>query len=99
MTTQKDNSVTPPLALSPEAAGLGFSAAASLAGSTEDQVAIASAITFIAGASITLPQVLVSAAYQWWLPAPFAIAAAISGALLLSHLLPALVRHIVHDER
>lgn len=77
----------------------GFSAAASLAGSSEDQVAIASAITFIAGASITLPPVLASAAYQWWRPAPFAIAAAIGGALLLSHLLPALVRHIVHDER
>lgn len=77
----------------------GFSAAASLAGSSKDQVAIASAITFIAGASITLPPVLASAAYQWWRPAPFAIAAAIGGALLLSHLLPALVRHIVHDER
>lgn len=77
----------------------GFSAAASLAGSTEDQVAIASAITFIAGASITLPPVIASAVYQWWRPAPFAIAAAIGGALLLSHLLPVLVRHIVHDER
>ncbi|MGH6631990.1 MAG: MFS transporter [Sphingopyxis sp.] len=77
----------------------GFSAAASLAGSTGDQVAIASAITFIAGASITLPPVIASAAYQWWRPAPFAIAAAIGAALLLSHLLPALVRHIVHDER
>jgi MFS family permease len=77
----------------------GFSAAASLAGSTEDQVAIASAITFIAGASITLPPVIASAAYQWWRPAPFAIAAVIGGALLLSHLLPVLVRHIVHDER
>ncbi|PQM27519.1 MFS transporter [Sphingopyxis lindanitolerans] len=77
----------------------GFSAAASLAGATEDQVAIASAITFIAGASITLPPVIASAAYQWWRPAPFAIAAAIGGALLISHLLPVLVRHIVHDER
>lgn len=74
----------------------GFSAAASLAGSTKDQVAIASALTFIAGASITLPPVVASAAYQWWRPAPFAIAAVIGGALLLSHLLP---RPIVHDER
>lgn len=61
----------------------GFSAAASLAGSAPEQVGIASAITLIAGASITLPPILASMAYQGWQPAPFAIAAAICGALLL----------------
>lgn len=73
----------------------GFSAAASLAGSAREQVGIASAITLIAGASITLPPILASMAYQGLRPAPFAIAAAICAALLLDQL----VRPIVHDER
>lgn len=73
----------------------GFSAAASLAGSAKEQVGIASAVTLIAGASITLPPILASLAYQLWQPAPFAIAAAIGGVLLLD----LLVRPIVHEER
>lgn len=78
----------------------GFSAAASLAGSAREQVGIASAITLIAGASITLPPILASMAYQGWRPAPFAIAAVICGALLLDHLArPPSGPAIVHDER
>jgi len=78
----------------------GFSAAASLAGSAKEQVGIASAITLIAGASITLPPILASMAYQGWRPAPFAIAAAICAALLLDHLArPLSDAAIVHDER
>lgn len=73
----------------------GFSAAASLAGSAREQVGIASAITLIAGASITLPPIVASIAYQGWRPAPFAIAAAICAVLLLDHL----VRPIVHEEQ
>ena len=73
----------------------GFSAAASLAGSAKEQVGIASAVTLIAGASITFPPILASLAYQWWQPAPFGIAGAI-GALLLLDLL---VRPLVHEER
>lgn len=73
----------------------GFSAAASLAGAAREQVGIASATTLIAGASITLPPILASMAYQWWRPAPFAIAVAIGVLLLLDHL----IRPIVHDER
>lgn len=61
----------------------GFSAAASLGGLSEHQVAIASAVTLIAGASITLPPIMASAAYQLWLPAPFAIASLLCGALLV----------------
>lgn len=78
----------------------GFSAAASLAGSAKEQVGIASAITLIAGASITLPPILASMAYQVWRPAPFAVAAAICAALLLDHLArPLSDPAIVHDER
>lgn len=78
----------------------GFSAAASLAGSAQEQVGIASAITLIAGASITLPPILASMAYQGWQPAPFAIAAAICAALLFDHLVrPLSDPAIVHDER
>lgn len=78
----------------------GFSAAASLAGSAKEQVGIASAITLIAGASITLPPILASMAYQGWRPAPFAIAAATCAALLIDHLArPLSDRAIVHDER
>ncbi len=78
----------------------GFSAAASLAGSAKEQVGIASAITLIAGASITLPPILASMAYQGWRPAPFAIAAVICGVLLLDHLArPLSDPAIVHDER
>lgn len=77
----------------------GFTAAASLAGAAEEQIGIASAITLIAGASITLPPILASMAYQWWQPAPFAIAALVCGALLVSCVLPARARTIVHDER
>lgn len=61
----------------------GFSAAASLGGLDEHQIAIASAVSLIAGASITLPPVIASAAYQLWLPAPFAIAAALCAGLLI----------------
>ncbi|MCW0200039.1 MFS transporter [Sphingopyxis sp.] len=70
----------------------GFSAAASLAGTAREQVGIASAITLIAGASITLPPIAASMAYQLWLPAPFAIAVAICGGLLLASLRPAPIR-------
>lgn len=78
----------------------GFSAAASLAGSAREQVGIASAITLIAGASITLPPIAASMAYQLWRPAPFAIAVAIAGGLLLASLRPASSGpNIVHDER
>jgi MFS family permease len=78
----------------------GFSAAASLAGSAKEQVGIASAITLIAGASITLPPILASMAYQEWRLAPFAIAAAAAAALLLDHLARAPSdSNIVHDER
>lgn len=77
----------------------GFSAAASLAGSAKEQVGIASAITLIAGASITLPPIVASMAYQGWRPAPFAIAAAIGGVLLLDYLRPEPAGAIVHDER
>ncbi len=78
----------------------GFSAAASLAGSAREQVGIASAITLIAGASITLPPIAASMAYQLWRPAPFAIAVAIGGGLLLASLRPASSGPgIVHDER
>lgn len=78
----------------------GFSAAASLAGSAREQVGIASAITLIAGASITLPPILASMAYQGWRPAPFAIAGAICAALLLDHLARRPSNQgIVHDER
>jgi hypothetical protein len=77
----------------------GFSAAASLAGSAKEQIGIASAITLIAGASITLPPILASMAYQGWRPAPFAIAALVCGALLVSSILPGPARPIVHDER
>ncbi|MBO9696645.1 MAG: MFS transporter [Sphingopyxis sp.] len=78
----------------------GFSAAASLAGSAREQVGIASAITLIAGASITLPPILASMAYQGWRPAPFAVAAAICAALLFDHLArPPSDPAIVHDER
>lgn len=78
----------------------GFSAAASLAGAAKEQVGIASAITLIAGASITLPPILASMAYQQWRFAPFAIVAAISAALLLDHLVrPSFDSNIVHDER
>ncbi len=78
----------------------GFSAAASLAGSAREQVGIASAITLIAGASITLPPIAASMAYQGWRPAPFAIAAVICIALLFDHLVRASSDPvIVHDER
>jgi hypothetical protein len=78
----------------------GFSAAASLAGSAREQVGIASAITLIAGASITLPPIAASMAYQLWRPAPFAMAVAIGGGLLLAGLRPAPSGPgIVHDER
>lgn len=81
----------------------GFSAAASLAGSAREQVGIASATTLIAGASITLPPILASMAYQWWRPAPFAIAVVIGALLLLDALVrrpaPASDPSIVHDER
>ncbi|MEX6725263.1 MFS transporter [Parapedomonas caeni] len=77
----------------------GFSAAASLAGADEDQVAIASAITLIAGASITLPPVLASATYQWWSPSPFAIAALITAGLLAGELSPRRRGAIVHEGR
>ncbi|WP_176593639.1 MFS transporter [Sphingobium sp. EM0848] len=73
----------------------GFSAAASLAGTAKEQVGIASAISLIAGASISVPPIAASMAYQIWQPAPFAIAAVIGGALLLDYL----VRPIVHDEQ
>ena len=54
----------------------------------------------VAGASITLPPILASMAYQGWRPAPFAIAAAICAALLLDHLArPLSDPAIVHDER
>lgn len=52
----------------------GFSAAASLGGTNEEQVAIASATSLIAGASIMLPPVVAAAAYEYWLGAPFALA-------------------------
>jgi len=61
----------------------GFSAAASLGGLNEHQVAIASAVTLIAGASITLPPIVASAAYQIWQPAPFAIATILCAVLLV----------------
>jgi len=78
----------------------GFSSAASLAGSAREQVGIASAITLIAGASITFPPIIASMAYQIWRPAPFAIAVVICAALLLDHLVrPASDAAIVHDER
>lgn len=51
----------------------GFSAAASLAGSKDEQVAIASATSFIAGASIAVPPVLAAIAYQQWWGAPFGL--------------------------
>lgn len=77
----------------------GFSAAASLAGTSDDQVAIASAVTLIAGASITLPPIVASAAYQGWPPAPFVIAAAIVGLLLLAEMLFGSAGAIVHEQR
>lgn len=77
----------------------GFSAAASLAGRSKDQVAIASAVTLIAGASITLPPIIAATAYQWWQPAPFAIAAAIAGALAFATLMGTSRPAIVSDER
>lgn len=52
----------------------GFSAAASLGGTDAEQVAIASATSFIAGASIMLPPVVAAAAYEGWAGAPFALA-------------------------
>jgi hypothetical protein len=78
----------------------GFSAAASLAGDSMHQVAIASAVTLIAGASITLPPVIAAAAYQFWLPAPFAIAALLCGFLVVRGIVPGREAHaIVHVER
>ncbi len=55
----------------------GFSAAASLGGTNEEQVAIASATSLIAGASIMLPPVVAAAAYERWSGAPFALATAL----------------------
>lgn len=52
----------------------GFTALASLRGGREDQVAIASAVTLIAGASIMLPPVLATAGYESWDGAPFTLA-------------------------
>ncbi|MES2495087.1 MAG: MFS transporter [Pseudomonadota bacterium] len=77
----------------------GFSAAASLGGLNEHQIAIASAVSLIAGASITLPPIVASAAYQLWLPAPFAIAAALCAGLLVRGLLRDRHPAIVHDKR
>ena len=54
----------------------------------------------VAGASITLPPIAASMAYQIWRPAPFAIAMAIGGGLLLAGLRPASSGpSIVHDEQ
>lgn len=63
----------------------GFSAAASLGGTDAEQVAIASATSFIAGASIMLPPVVAAAAYEGWAGAPFALAIAllVSGVAML----------------
>lgn len=55
----------------------GFSAAASLGGTDAEQVAIASATSLIAGASIMLPPVVAAAAYEGWAGAPFALAIAL----------------------
>ncbi|WP_161956767.1 MFS transporter [Sphingosinithalassobacter portus] len=78
----------------------GFSAAASLGGESEHQVAIASAVTLIAGASITLPPIIAAAAYQLWAPAPFAIAALLGAYLLLREAMRAGSRtRIVHMKR
>lgn len=52
----------------------GFAAAASLGGTDAEQVAIASATSFIAGASIMLPPVIAAVAYEGWVGAPFALA-------------------------
>ncbi len=71
----------------------GFSAAASLAGTHEDQVGVATAVTFIAGASIAVPPVIAAAAYPYWQPAPDAIAVV----LVLTALI--VTRPIVHTQR
>ncbi len=74
----------------------GFSAAASLAGTGEEQVAIASAVSLIAGASITLPPMLGAALYRLWTPGPFVL----SGAAIALALVPFLLSHrIVHHGR
>ncbi|WP_084421546.1 MFS transporter [Henriciella litoralis] len=62
----------------------GFGAAASHAGGRDDQVAIASAVSLIAGASIAVPPVLAAAAYQIFTPTPFAVPVAMLAYLLLS---------------
>jgi MFS family permease len=61
----------------------GFAAAASLGGRKEDQVAIASAVSMIAGASIAVPPVIAAAIYQIWTPTPFALPALMVSAWLL----------------
>lgn len=64
----------------------GFAAAASLSGLREDQVAIASAVSMIAGASIAVPPIIAAAAYQVWTPVPFALPAILAAILLLNQL-------------
>ena len=60
----------------------GFVAAASLAGERKDQVAIASAVSMIAGASIAAPPVIAALIYRFWAPAPFALPAILVAVLL-----------------
>lgn len=73
----------------------GFSAAASLAGSHDDQVAVATAVTFIAGASIAVPPVIAAAAYQRWAGAPDAMALG----LVVLAIFALGRRRIVHTQR
>jgi hypothetical protein len=63
----------------------GFTAAASLAAEDAEQVAVASSVSLIAGASITAPPIVAALAYQFWGAAPFAIPAAMLLALLAAN--------------
>ncbi|WP_294078681.1 MFS transporter [Sphingomonas sp.] len=75
----------------------GYSAQASLAGTDEQQVAIATAVSFIAGASITLPPIIATAAYGRWHDAPFALAIVLAVAALGFVVRGAASRAIVHS--
>lgn len=78
----------------------GYAAAASLSGLREDQVAIASAVSMIAGASIAVPPIIAAAAYQIWSPTPFALPAGLAAIMLFQQVSERLRwRAIVHRKQ
>jgi MFS family permease len=77
----------------------GFSAASSLAATDSEQVAVASAASLIAGASIAAPPIIASLVYQIAPSAPFTIPIALLFALILGNLGGHPRSSIVHEER